>query len=268
MLEAHHIMNYHKYMAEDTINIGKKIFFIHPSVFVQNEIIQELVQQEFEIYIAKDEEKLKKVLKKYSDSLVLASIDEVLSSAKWEAWIRSVMGGEKTINIQMGIISNTNNEESRRLYLNALKVPCGYIPIKLEKTKVIKTLGDIFNAAGAKGRRKYVRTVTRGDSMTTVNVPGNGSYITGEIRDISVVGLSCVFPEDPKLEKNSLLSDVQLKLQGTLLKVEGIVFGFRMDETDKVYVFIFTQKTDPSIRAKIRSFIQKSLQSKMDAELK
>ena len=248
--------------------LGKKVFFVHPSVFVQNEIIAELVQQEHEVYITKDEEKLKKYLKKHPDSIVFASIDETLSAGKWEEWVRSVLGDEVTKNVAMGVLSNTNSEDSKRLYLNSIGVPCGFIPVKTDKNKAVQALLDVLNAAGAKGRRKYIRANTRNEPMITINVPFNNAFITGNILDISTVGLSCVFSEDPDLKKNTLQSDLQIKLQGVLLKAEGIVFGSRMDEVDKVYVFVFTPKVDPSARAKIRTFIQKDLQSKMDAELK
>jgi hypothetical protein len=253
---------------ENTPLLGKKIFFVHPSPFVQNEIIAEIVQHEHEIYVIKDEEKLKKILKNHPDSIVFSSIDETLSSSKWETWIRSVMGDEATKTVGMGILSNTNNEEARKLYVNTLQVTCGFVPVKLEKNKVIQTLLDILKAANAKGRRKYIRADTRGETMTTINIPNNSEFITGEIRDISVVGLSCVFSQDPILAKNSLLHDMQIKLQSVLVKAEGIVFGSRMEEADKVYVIVFTQKLDSSARTKIRAYVQKNLQSKMDAELK
>ena len=255
-------------MGETNVILGKKTFFVHPSVFVQNEIVADLIQQEHEIYIAKDEEKLKKVLKKYPDSLVFASIDETLSAEKWETWIRAVMGGDDTKNVSMGILSNTNNEDARRLYLNTLRVSCGFVPVKTERTKVVKTLADILNAAEAKGRRKYIRADTRGETLTTINLPVNGIFVTGEIQDISVVGLSCAFSQEIELEKNALVSDMQIKLQSALLKAEGIVFGSRTSEEGKVYVILFTQKLDPSVRAKIRTYIQKNLQAKMNDELK
>jgi hypothetical protein len=253
----------------NTESTGKKIFFVYPSVFTQNEIVSELAQQEYEVYIIKDETKLKKILRKYSDSIVLASIDEVLSSKKWEEWIRSVLGHETTLGIKVGILSTTNNEESRKLYLDTLKVPFGFIPIKQDRVKVIKTILELLSAADAKGRRKYIRADTRGETLTTINIPTSNGYIIGEIHDISVVGLACVFTQqDPELEKNSLLPDIQLKLQSSLIKAEGIVFGSRYDGNDKVYVIIFSQKTDPPERAKIRTYIQKNLQTKMDEQLK
>jgi hypothetical protein len=257
-------------MADDnnTSILGKKIFFIHPSVYVQNEIIAELVQQEHEVYVAKDESKLQKVLRNYPDSIVFASIDETLAAKKWEAWIRSLMMDSAAKTVKVGVLSNTNDNDSRRLYLNTLKVPCGFVPVKAETSRVVQTILEILKAVDAKGRRKYIRADTKSETMTTVNLSHNGNFITGVIQDISVVGLSCVFAEDPGLEKNSLFPDIQIKLQSTLLKAGGIVFGSRIEGETKIYVIVFSPKIDPSVKVKIRSYIQKNLQAKMDVELK
>lgn len=248
--------------------VGKKIFFVHPSAFLKNVVLDELVQQEYEIYVVKDETKLSRVLKKNPDSIVFASIDEVLPAAKWEAFIRQIMGDQATRSVDIGILSNAENAEARKLYEDSLKVSCGFFTVKMDKTKITQDLLDTLKNVNAKGRRKYIRANTQGESMTTINLPVNGEFITGEIRDISVVGLACTFPQDPELAKNSIFHDIQIKLQGVLIKAEGIVFGFRMDGVDKVYVFLFTAKLDPAMRAKIRTHIQKSLQAKMDEEMK
>jgi hypothetical protein len=134
--------------------------------------------------------------------------------------------------------------------------------------RVVKHLLDILKALEAKGRRKYIRAATENESLTTINLPLNGSFVNGTIKDISVVGLSCIFAEDPELVKNTLFQNIQVKLQSTILKVEGIVFGSRTDGASKIYVILFTQRTDPDTRAKIRTYIQHNYQTKMDAELK
>jgi len=180
---------------------GKKIFFVHPSAFLKNVVLDELVQQEYEIYVVKDEQKLSRVLKKNPSSIVFASIDEVLPAAKWEAWIRQIMGDQATRGVDIGILSNAENAEARKLYEDSLKVSCGFIPVKMDKTKVTQELLDTLKAANAKGRRKYIRADTQGESMTTINLPVNGEFITGEIRDISVVALRARFPRTPILQK-------------------------------------------------------------------
>jgi hypothetical protein len=104
--------------------------------------------------------------------------------------------------------------------------------------------------------------------MTTINLPLNGTYVNGTIKDISVVGLSCAFDEDPGLAKNTLFQNIQIKLQSALLKVEGIIFGSRTDGLARIYVILFTKRTDPEVKVKIRKYIQQNLQAKMDGELK
>jgi len=37
---------------------------------------------------------------------------------------------------------------------------------------------------------------------------------------------------------------------------------------EKIYVVLFTQRIDPEVRIKIRKYIQRNLQNKMDFELR
>ena len=68
-------LEYHEFMGDDnnTELLGKKIFFLHPSAFVQNEVISELVQLEYEVYVVKDEIALLRALRKYPHSIVFWS---------------------------------------------------------------------------------------------------------------------------------------------------------------------------------------------------
>jgi len=249
-------------------SLGRKIFFLHPSAIIQNHIITELAQDEFEVYIIKDEKKLSKVLRKYSNSIVFANINEGMKEKEWEEWIRSVMGSPETEGVDIGIIAYETNDAVRKKYTEHFKVGNGYTVIKADTNAVARQLVTKLGSMNAKDRRKYIRALTEKDPNVTVNLPLNGTFVTGQIRDVSVIGFSCHFKEDPDLTKNSLFSDIQIRLQTNLLKAEGIVFGSRMDAGQKTYVVLFTQRIDPNVRTKIRNFIQSNLQSKMDNELK
>jgi hypothetical protein len=241
---------------------GKKIFFLYPSAIIQNEIAAELIQQEFEVYLMRDHLALRRILKKYPNSIVLVNIDDQMDEKSWEAWIRGVMSDSaETI---IGILSAVDDPALQRKYVNTLQVAGGFVHIKKNIKQSIIQLVEILNAIDAKGRRKYIRA-TSDNETTTINVPYNGEFVKGTIKDISVAGLSCSFSIDPMIEKNSLIKDIQLKLQSNILKAEGIIFGSRLDGVAKIYVIIFTQRTDPAVRTKIRKYIQSNLQAKMDA---
>ncbi|MDR0598432.1 MAG: pilus assembly protein PilZ [Treponema sp.] len=248
--------------------VGKKIFFLYPAALALNEVVEELVQEEYEVYVVRDEERLKKILIKYPDSIVLVNIAEQLAEEKWEAWIRDVMSDPATAGTAVGILTPGTDERLRRKYVDILKVRCGYIQVKTDSRTLIKEVLAALKAVNARGLRKYIRVAPDNGAMAAINLPVNNEYINGAIKDISAMGLSCVFDEDPGLEKNSLCKNVQIKLQGMLLKIEGIVFGFRIDGSTKIYVIIFTQRTDPSVRTKIRSYAHSVMQARLDAEIK
>jgi len=255
-------------MAEDN-SLGRKVFFLYPSAVIQNQIVAELAQEEFEVYIIKDEKKLKKALKTYPNSIVFANLNDGMKESEWEEWIRSVMGNQETEGVSIGILTyGAGDEALKQKYVEHFKVKCGYTVIKSDIPAAISTLVAILNSVNAKGRRKYIRALTGSETNVTVNLPVNGTFINGHIKDVSVVGFSCYFDEDPALAKNTLFNDIQIRLQSQLIKAECIVFGSRMDTGQKTYVLLFTPRTDQTVKSKIRNYIQSYLQGKMDSELK
>jgi hypothetical protein len=149
-----------------------------------------------------------------------------------------------------------------------MELPCGYTFIN--KADILKSIKQIYSTllkVDARGQRKYLRAASENESLTTINIPHNGRFLNGVIKDISAGGLSCAFQEDPGLEKNFICHDMQIKLQTVLLKTEATVFGVRMDRQTKIYVFLFTPRIDPDVRIKIRMYIQSIMQAKMDTLL-
>ena len=253
----------------DNIDItGKKIFFLYPQTIVQNEVTTDLVMQEYEVYTVKDHLSLRRVLKRFPNSIVFVNINEALPEKEWEGWVSGVMGDPATATTRIGILTSTSNDELKQKYLSVLQVTCGFTHVSTDLKKLLFQITEILDFQKAKGRRKFIRATTDNEKITTVNFPLDGHFISGNIRDISSTGFSCTFPGDPNLEKNAVIKDMQLKLQSTLLRAEGVVFGHRMDEYMKVFVFTFTSKTDANVRTKIRTYIKSNLQAKMDMELK
>ncbi|MDR2618800.1 MAG: pilus assembly protein PilZ [Treponema sp.] len=245
--------------------LGRKLFFLYPSALIQNQIIAELIQQEFEVYSVKDHFKLRRVLKKFPNSIVFANIYEGMTEKEWESWIRAVMKDPETKAVDIGIICSGEDENLKRKYLVQVQVQCGYTVLKTDLSPALQQLLEILKAVQAKGRRRYIRAATENETNTTVNFPVNGIFVNGMIKDISAVGFSCAFTEDPAFTKNSLFQDIQIKLQSMIIKAEGIVFGSRLEGSHKIYVVLFTQRIDPEVRTRIRKYIQANLQSRMDA---
>ena len=244
---------------------GRKIFFLYPTASVKNQVITELAQQEYEVYVATDHARLARALKKYQDSILFINIDEKISEQDWEKWIGGILSNHPEIKV--GVFSSRSEEELKEKYINKLNVTCGFLALKLDMSKSVGAVLEILKDTNAKGRRKYIRATTEREATATINMPHNGDFIKGVIKDISVVGVSCRFEIDPGLKKNTLFKDIQIKLQSMLIKAEAVAFGSREEEGEKNYVLLFTQRIDPDVRVKIRKYIQINLQNKMDSEI-
>jgi hypothetical protein len=242
--------------------VGKKVYFLYPSAPLQLQVITELVQREYEVYSSKDHVRMAHVLKKYSDSILFINIDEGISEPEWEKWVGGITSALP--NVKIGIFSSTPTDELKTKFENTLHAECGYMALKLDMKNSAPKVIEVLDKFNAKGRRKYLRATMDKDSNATINMPVNTGFANGTIKDISVVGISCSFEHDPGFRKNELFKNIQVRLQTMLLKVEAVVFGSRMEGEEKVYVFIFTQRIDPDVRTKIRTYIQSSLQRRMD----
>jgi len=246
--------------------VCKKIFFLYPNASIQNQIVNVLNQNEFEVYIAKDHTRLAGVLSKYKESLIFINIDDKMPAAEWEKWISASLDTEATIKI--GVFTSNSDEEFRANFIKNNDLKCGFLNIKHDMSKTAEVILEMMNKLNVKGRRKYLRMSPDSDTIATVNIPFGGNFIKGTVKDISIVGFSCVFEQDPIIKKGTLVKDIQIKLQTMLLNVEAVAFGSREQDGVRVYVLLFTQRIDTETRSgKIRSHIQRNLQLKMDAEI-
>jgi hypothetical protein len=234
----------------------------------EHNVIEELIQQEYELYIARNKDSIRRVLRKYPDSILFVDINEKMPEKDWELWIRAVMKAPDTAATSIGIITANNDEALRQKYIGSVKITCGYTVMKFDTVKNIRQIMEILHAAKAKGRRKFIRAIIGSDAMATVNIPIDGAFVKGRIKDISAVGIAFTLDGNPELTKNTLLKDIQMVLQTNRVKVEGILYGTREENKETVYVLLFSQRVAPEVRSKIRSYIQLYLQSRMEHELK
>jgi len=244
-------------------DLGKKVFFLYPPSVVKDEVVARLLEQEYEVYVLRDHVVARRVLRAYPDSIIFVNIDEGLSDKEWEKWIGEVLADPVTAGVGVGIVSYNADEALRQKFLMEVGARCGFVRLKLGTEESLRILSAMLQANEARGRRKYIRANCEGDTLTSINVRHPRGTFTGTIHDVSSVGFSCRLDPDPNFLKSTKLDDIQLKLHGVLLKIEGIVYGYRNDGGN-VYVILFTPRMDSLSRSKVRKFIQISLQADID----
>jgi hypothetical protein len=245
--------------------LGRKIFFLNPLPPVQNEIIDELIQREYEAYVVRDRTALRRTLRSLPGSIIFIDIDQVTTEKEWESWIREVMKAGDLEDMKIGILTGNRSDLLQSKYVNTLRLPAGYTMLHRDLNITVAQILNILNANKAKGRRKYLRAAVEKEGQAVVNFPVGGRFLSGGLGDISSAGFSCFFTEDPEFPPNSSFSNVQIKLKHIIINVEAMILGFRPEEKEKMYVALFTDRISPDTQVKIRKYIQVNIQARMDA---
>ncbi len=250
-------------MADKPQIFGRKVFFLYPHSVVENELIEDIVASEYEVYIMNDHKKVVPLIQAYEKSILFINIDEQLKESEWESFIRHLTSGSLHQNVSIGILTYNDDPELARKYLMELMVPCGFIRLRLGVDESRKILLKTLEANEARGRRKYVRASTNGSKRAVFNTMINGTAEPGKIWDISVVGMAVSFDNDLALDIGTVLPDIQLKLSGILAKVSGVISAMRK-EANGGYLIMFGTKINALAKSKIHSFIYKWLQDEMN----
>lgn len=253
-------------MGEPAID-GRKVFFLYPPSVVHDELLWEVVRNEYEVYLVKDHKRCRALLARYPDSILFVNIDAELKEEDWERYIRELTESERFADVRIGILSYNANEELARKYLMEIGVSAGFIKLSLGLQESTNIILRALEANEARGRRKYVRVKTDDAAAPArFNVKVDGEIKTGIIRDISSVGMACMFDEFVRLPERSYLRDMQLKLKGGLTTVSGVVSGVRQGE-HTVYVVMFDPRSNPDARNRIRRFVHRHKQQHIEKEM-
>jgi hypothetical protein len=190
------------------------------------------------------------------------NIDERLEEPEWEAYIREIQENP-AVTSRLGILSYNTDRELMEKYLMDIMVPCGYVQLKQGTRESALIIRNALLANEAKGRRKSFRAVCE-EGSGSMNCKGDSWSINGKILDISSAGFAAKMDRSQKLEKNTLLRKVQLKLRGSLAMVDLIYLGPRYDDPN-IWILLFepTSVTD-NAKLTINHFIKLCLQRLID----
>jgi hypothetical protein len=247
---------------ETAASKGRKVFFLYPHSVLNEDLLVEILSQEFEVYSLRDHEAAFRIAEVHPGSIFFVNIDEALRESQWEAWIRRLISQPATASAKVGIMTYNPDPALAKKYLMEVGIPCGFIQLKLGtaegKAIILRTLA----ANEAKGRRQFVRARCTDARKASFNVTIRGAHLTGSIVDISVTGMSFRFDQTIHLRPQEPFEDVQLRLRGTLCRLDGSLAGPVRGDSDRQQLLFRAPLTD-EVRSKIHRFIFMSLQEEM-----
>lgn len=246
--------------------LGRKIFFINPHLIIENYIVTELRNDEYEVYVIDDYRNAKGILECFEDALVFVDIDNGLTYDEWFNFIKSFQLNEKLKSIFIGVVTSKATTAEQEHFVMNLSLPGGFIIVNKKEIEAnLQKIKDILTLNGAKGCRKYIRL----DSKNLDRVNGYFAYrdrlYTFAVDNISSVGFACYYPLEigEILKKNTLHPCISLTLGRRTVIASSVVLDTKLT-TDKGFsVLLFTKDVDRETRNQIRAFIFEVLDEKL-----
>jgi len=246
--------------------MGKKVFFLYPHSVIGEELLEQILKEEYQVYFLKDHAKVPRLLAEYPGSILFANLDTGMEEKGWDRFIRGLMADPATKCTGIGVLTYNNDPELSAKYLMEIGIPCGFVLLKQGLREATAIILKILEANEARGRRRYVRARC-GDGAARFNAKHMGQILQGEILDISSVGMACRFQGGDGLKPDTQLDDMQLRLKGVLCRASGKLMGATRESPDRK-VLLFSQPLPEESLSKIRRFVSISLQDEMEGILK
>jgi hypothetical protein len=239
---------------------ARDILFLYPSRHFEETAILEIIKHEYDVFILQNHQELNKVCRLANHPIVIINIDFHPRGLSWNSFIKELQSEFEDSMLDIFIL--TASDRSVIELENELKVFSTSNGVE-SCTKNIMTMLQECNAIG---RRKYVRTHVDDPHRASFSLKRNGEIHTGTILDISTNGMACYFQKELPIPLKSYLNDLQLRLDGIIMKIAGEVAAVR-ESKSKVYIVLFDYKVTYKYREKIQYFIYHNQQRLLQHEL-
>jgi hypothetical protein len=249
---------------EEVTARGRKVFFLYPHSVLNEDLLVEILANEYEIYCLRNHDAAVKVAAANPGSIFFVNIDDTLKEIQWEAWIRRLISQPETSSTMVGIVTYNPDAELARKYLMDMMLPCGFIQLKLGLAEGKKIILKTLEANEARGRRRYVRAQISDAKKASFNVKIQERIYAGTILDISAAGMTFDLDKPIVLTPQTPLPDLQLRLKGTLCRVAGTYVGAARGGAGRSLLMFESPLADDT-KQKIHRFIFQSLQEDMEA---
>ena len=244
---------------------GRKVFFLNPTLIIENVIIERLRALEYEVYKIENYAECKPVLAEYEDSICFVNIDDQLTPKQWFNFIKSFEFDSSLSSVFLGVISAKTKPQNKEQFLLKTKLPGGFVTINHNIDEVYITIEKILDINGAKGLRKYVRYENSDPELISANCFINDRLVQFEVDDLSTAGFAARFSNGfLKLVLKGCDYNVNLKLGRKTITITVSVLALKPNGKDTTAVLMFSPDAISQYRDYLRVFICKCLQRQMD----
>ena len=160
---------------------GRKVFFLNPTLSIQNVFVRKLQDLEYEVYTIEHYYDAKPVLSEYEDSICFINIDDQLTYKQWFNFIKSFEKDSSLETVFLGVISEKIRPHEKEEFLLKTKL-AGVTGLKAQGVTATAIQLDWDRNTSATG---YIIEQYKGGKWTQIAVTKNNYTLTFTVKGLA-----------------------------------------------------------------------------------
>ncbi|AHC15777.1 PilZ domain-containing protein [Salinispira pacifica] len=245
-----------------------RVIFVSPEDWVKEHYITILIRAEYKCIVMENPRNIGKTLELYPGSIMFFNVDKHPENGSWYDIASSL---EEQLEKQR-ILPVFIGKQTREGIKSRVKLDISFDAFDMGKSpkQTMLLIRAIIKQWYPSSKRRYIRVSCKNHGKTSFNLRRDGDSYNGVILDISSAGMACVFDqgrEPLNMQRGAILPKIQLKLNGRLVMVDGVLMGSRESDGKLIYVVIFRNHIDTGGIQKIKDYVMERLQEDFEEKL-
>ena len=255
----------------DPAIIGRKVFFLNPS-YSMNPGIAALRGQGYEVYAIDNYRDAKNILSRNPESICIITIDSQMAPACWGAFVSTFRANKMLENTIVGIFSERYRKDMILPFFDQIELKGGIMVYDDENSMedIFKTVVQMLERYGAKGRRQYVRASCTADRTAMLYwTESNNCMHQMKLLDISAAAVAVRLPATMagKVQPRQVLHMITLVLGLRQYTTDVSILAIKQLPTSTVAIMTFNGPQSPKMAKGIQEYIFSSLQKQLLASI-
>ncbi len=241
---------------------GRRVFFLNPPLSVENSVIPVLKDKEYEVYIIREYNTAKPILRNHDNAICFIFVDDVLSMDAWYNFIKSFENDPSLQSIFLGVLSIKAKPKEQERFMMNLKLPGGFVILEKQMNNNAETIEGILNINGARGVRKCIR-LELDDSNDVNGYFTNGTMLYSfRLVNISELGFAAMVPAKMGaiFQPGKVIPNVSITMKRFSFVCSIVVYKASMVKGSVLVVAMLHPETSAVVKKKIHDFLYDTLE--------
>lgn len=242
---------------------NRKVFFLHPQAVIQDDLVNGLIEENYECYLIRNASSAKTALRAHPDGVLLIQVDSGLTEEQWFTFAGEIKDSPTMNGATLAVLSIKAEDSIRERFMVAgspFEECFTYSGFNYDKS--LDSIRSFLDANKARLPGNQIRGVAPEDFGASIVFVRDSERYEGSLRDITIVGMTCRLGQESLLPSEVPVQNIVISYGSKQFSVSGKIAG-KHGKEEALHLILFEEWCKEEKRAEIYELIHDCLQAEM-----